>query len=57
MISKNKVIEIFCIADDFCREYEKEVAKKKQLQQMTSKGYIQRQGKDGSWYVFATSSI
>ena len=32
-------------------------AVKKQLQQMTSKGYIQRQGKDGSWYVFATSSI
>lgn len=28
MISKNKVIEIFCIADDFCREFEKEVAKK-----------------------------
>ena len=28
MISKDKVIEIFCIADDFCREFEKEVAKK-----------------------------
>ena len=28
MISKNKVIEIICIADDFCREFEKEVAKK-----------------------------
>lgn len=32
-------------------------AVKKQLQQMTKKGYIQRQDKDGSWYVFATSSI
>ena len=28
MISKDKVIEIFCIADDFCREFKKEVAKK-----------------------------
>ena len=28
MISKDKVIEIFCIADDFCREFEKEVVKK-----------------------------
>lgn len=32
-------------------------AVKKQLQQMIKKGYIQRQEKDGSWYVFATSSI
>ncbi len=28
MISKDKVIENFCITDDFCREFEKEVAKK-----------------------------
>ena len=28
MISKNQVIENFGIADDFCREFEKEVAKK-----------------------------
>ena len=28
MISKDKVIEIFCIADDFRRELEKEVVKK-----------------------------
>ena len=32
-------------------------AVKKQLQQMIKKGYIQKQEKDGSWYVFATSSI
>lgn len=32
-------------------------AVKKQLQQMINKGYIQRQEKDGSWYVFAASSI
>lgn len=32
-------------------------AVKKQLQQMIKKGYIQRQEKDGSWYVFAISSI
>ncbi len=32
-------------------------AVKKQLQQMTKKGYIQRLEKDGSWHVFATSSI
>ena len=32
-------------------------AVKKQLRQMTNKGYIQRQGEDGDWYVFATSSI
>lgn len=32
-------------------------AVKKQLQQMIKKGYIQRQAKDGSWYVFACSSI
>lgn len=32
-------------------------AVKKQLQQMINKGYIQRKEKDGSWYVFATSSI
>lgn len=28
MISKDKVIENFCITDDFCRVFEKEVAKK-----------------------------
>lgn len=32
-------------------------AVKKQLRQMIRKGYIQRQAKDGSWYVLATSSI
>ena len=25
MITTDKVIEIFCIADDFCKEYEKEI--------------------------------
>ena len=28
MISKDKITEIFCIADDFCKEFENEVAKK-----------------------------
>lgn len=28
MISKDKITEIFCIADDFCKELEKEFAKK-----------------------------
>ena len=28
MISKDKITEIFCIADDFCKELEKELAKK-----------------------------
>lgn len=32
-------------------------AVKKQLQNMTEKGYIQRSGNDRSWYVFATQSI
>ena len=32
-------------------------AVKKQLRQMTEKGYIQRRGKDGSWQVWATSSL
>ena len=27
MITKDKVTEIFCIADDFCKEFDKEVAK------------------------------
>lgn len=27
MISKDKITEIFCIADDFCKELEKELAK------------------------------
>lgn len=34
-----------------------EAAVKKQLRQMTSKGYIQRREKDGGWYVFATASV
>lgn len=34
-----------------------EAAVKKQLRQMTSKGYIQRHEKDGGWYVFATASV
>lgn len=34
-----------------------EAAVKKQLRQMTSKGYIQRREKDGCWHVFATASI
>lgn len=32
-------------------------AVKKQLRQMVSKGYIQRREKDGTWLVFATSSL
>ena len=28
MICKDKITEIFCIADDFCKELEKEFAKK-----------------------------
>ena len=27
MITKDKVTEIFCIADDFCKEFDKEAAK------------------------------
>lgn len=27
MIAKDKVTEIFCIADDFCKEFDKEVSK------------------------------
>ena len=27
MITESKVIEIFCIADDFCKEFEAEMAK------------------------------
>lgn len=27
MISKDKITEFFCIADDFCKELEKEFAK------------------------------
>lgn len=27
MITESKVIEIFCIADDFCKEFDAEVAK------------------------------
>lgn len=32
-------------------------AVKKQLRQMTGKGYIQRRNKDDSWHVLATSSV
>jgi len=32
-------------------------AVKKQLKQMTDKGYIQRRNKDDSWHVLATSSL
>ena len=32
-------------------------AVKKQLQQMTKKGYLQRREKDGFWHVFASQSI
>lgn len=28
MITESKVTEIFCIADDFCKEFEAEMAKK-----------------------------
>ena len=28
MITESKVTEIFCIADDFCKEFEEEMAKK-----------------------------
>jgi transposase, IS4 family len=27
MITKDKIIEIFCIADDFCKEFESEINK------------------------------
>lgn len=27
MIAKDRVTEIFCIADDFCKEFNKEVSK------------------------------
>jgi len=29
MISESKVTEILCIADDFCKEFEAEMAKKR----------------------------
>ncbi|MGM9764195.1 MAG: Fic family protein [Candidatus Cryptobacteroides sp.] len=32
-------------------------AVKKQLKQMSDKGYIQRRDRDGSWYVFASPSV
>lgn len=32
-------------------------AVKKQLRQMQEKGYIERRGEDGAWYVFASPSI
>lgn len=32
-------------------------AVKKQLKQMTDKGYIQRRESDGSWYIFTTPSV
>ena len=32
-------------------------AVKKQLRQMTDKGYIERSGKNGLWYVFAAPSV
>ena len=28
MITESKITEIFCIADDFCKEFEVEMAKK-----------------------------
>ena len=28
MITESKVTEIFCIADDFCKEFEEEIAEK-----------------------------
>lgn len=28
MITKNKITEFFCIADDFCKEFESEIDKK-----------------------------
>ena len=28
MITESKVTEIFCIADDFCKEFESEISKK-----------------------------
>ena len=31
MLTKDKIIEIFCIADDFCKEYAQEVRKHKML--------------------------
>lgn len=27
MITKDKITEIFCIADDFCKEFESEIVK------------------------------
>lgn len=32
-------------------------AVKKQLRQMSEKGYIERRGEDGAWYVFASPSV
>lgn len=32
MFSKDKVIEIFCIVDDFCKEFDLEIKKLKRVQ-------------------------
>ena len=36
MLNRDKITEIFCIADDFCKEFEKNTA----LKQMTVKGAV-----------------
>lgn len=43
MISENKVTEIFCIADDFRKEYESEIAKNS-LKTSTGVKHRNRQG-------------
>ena len=35
MITESKVTEIFCIADDFCKEFEGEMAKMRFRPQLT----------------------
>jgi len=36
MITESKVTEIFCIADDFCKEFEGEMAKNREFDSLVS---------------------